>query len=342
MHRSGKQRIDRTAVVMQSMVRGAVQATRPIRLGHPMLFGVDVVRDIPYAHQSKSQTLDIIRPRGRTDTLPVIIYVHGGGFHMMSKDTHWPITTTLARAGYLVVSVDYRLAPKHPFPVPLADACAATIWVTRNIMQYGGDRERIAYAGESAGANLVTALAIASCFPRTETYARALFEAAPNPRAVIAACGILQVSDSSRFLRRRRVPTWVQNYLHVVCNSYLTWDAQSAGAHSLADPLLILEDRNTTPGCRLPPFHVFCGTRDPLLDDTRRLATALRQRGERVDAHVYPGGVHAFHVLAFQRIARQCWRRQLKFLQRHMALDYQATLSEVSNVSRTQRVASEI
>jgi len=323
---------------MQALVRRAVQASRPLPLAHGRLWGVDVIKNVPYAYQAPEQTLNIIRPKGRTDTLPVVIYVHGGGFHMMSKDTHWPITAVLARAGYLVVSVDYRLAPEHPYPVPLADTCAAVIWVQKNIATYGGDPERLAYAGDSAGGNLVASLAIAGCFPRSETYARALYEAAPAVKAVISACGIYQVSDPERFRRRRKVPGWVDKYLHVVCLNYLGGKALPEGGYSLADPLLLLEDSEYQSERPLPPFHLFCGTRDPLLDDTRRLATALRKRCVPVDAHLYPGGIHEFHIFAFQQIARQCWRRQLNFLSQHLALDTAARAQR--SLSRNKRLTA--
>jgi acetyl esterase/lipase len=110
-----------------------------------------------------------------------------------------------------------------------------------------------------------------------------------------------------------------------VCRNYLGCDSARQEVNSLADPLLLLEDSSYESARPLPPFHVFCGTRDPLLDDTRRLATALRQRNVMVDAQIYPGGVHDFHVLAFQRIARQCWRRQLQFLERQLAPEQQNT-----------------
>jgi acetyl esterase len=316
-------RLQRTAAatsVMHRVTRRLVGLQRPVPLANRERYGVTYERNIEYVRGSKENTVDIYRPVGRTDTLPVLMYVHGGGFHMLSKDSHWPLTVAYARQGFLVVSVDYRLAPKHPYPAAIADVCAAAVWVKKNIARYGGDPEQITFAGESAGGNLVTALTVACSFERDELYARAVYEANIQPKAVIAACGILQVSDPGRFRRRRngRIPPWVNMYIHMVCGTYLGGKTlKSRSGASLADPLLILEEdtEHTRP---LPPFHAFVGTKDPLIHDTRRLAAALERRGTTCDDRYYKGGIHAFHVLLFQKIARDCWQEQFRFLKKHM------------------------
>ena len=121
----------------------------------------EVIRDIPYAGESgHPHTLDIYRPRDAVSgPRPVMFYIHGGGFVILSKDTHWMFGYEYARRGFITVNVNYRLAPRHPYPLPLQDVAQALAWVVDNIEQYGGDPGHICFAGESAGGNLATALA---------------------------------------------------------------------------------------------------------------------------------------------------------------------------------------
>jgi acetyl esterase len=75
----------------------------------------------------------------------------------------------------------------------------------------------------------------------------------------------------------------------------------------------------------LPPFFVPVGTRDPLLDDTRRLEKALAGLNVPCEARYYPGGIHAFHAMVWDPAARRCWRDALAFLDRHMRRHMPAT-----------------
>ena len=78
---------------------------------------------------------------------------------MLSKDTHRVMALAYARRGYVVFTINYRLGPEHLFPAPLEDASPhALVWVREHCARFGGDPSRLAIAGESAGANLVTAL----------------------------------------------------------------------------------------------------------------------------------------------------------------------------------------
>src|SRR5690606_7801756 len=142
-------------------------------------------------------------PVDRDGPLPTVLYVHGGAFRSLSRRTHWLMGLAFARAGFVVANVDYRLAPAHPFPAAVQDVCAAYTWWAAHAADHGGDPGRLVLAGESAGANLVTSLAICAAWRRPEPWARAVFDAGVAPRAVLPACGILQVSRAERFLERR-------------------------------------------------------------------------------------------------------------------------------------------
>ena len=301
----------------KAFFHGLSSAGRLHPASRPEVHNVEVFRDVPYAVSADTaHRLDVYRPAGEKEVLPVVLYVHGGGFQLLSKDTHWLMGLVFARAGYVVCNISYRLAPKHPFPAALEDACAALEWVCSHVAEYGGDARRLVLAGESAGANLVCALMVASCYRRSEPYARRIFDIGVVPRAVILGCGILQVSDPGRFARRRRLPRLVAQMINDVSAGYMRGVRGNA---ELADPLLVLE-HGDPPQRPLPPTFAFVGTRDPILDDTRRVARALDRLGVPHEARYYPGELHAFHALMMRKAARDCWRDKLAFLARALTL----------------------
>ncbi|VVE38092.1 alpha/beta hydrolase [Pandoraea fibrosis] len=103
----------------------------------------------------------IYRPQDSESGVPTVVFFHGGGFVLGSVALMDDIARKLCRdMRAVVVSVEYRLAPEHPFPAAHDDALSATRWVIRNVSTLGGDPSRIAVAGESAGANLATSAAL--------------------------------------------------------------------------------------------------------------------------------------------------------------------------------------
>jgi acetyl esterase len=289
----------------------------------PKRHGVEVETDLLYGPHEQWHQLDIYRPAHRPRPWPVVFYVHGGAFHLLSKDTHWLMGLVFARFGYLVINISYRLAPKHPFPAAIEDTCLAFRWTAERLRELGGDPTRVAVAGESAGGNLITALTLAACQRRPEPWAREVYECGVVPRAALPFCAMLQVSRPERFAARRALPRWVDGMIRDASATYLHGVAPHTAA--LADPLRVIEDaadpRGQAPPAfdrALPPFFAPVGTRDPLLDDTRRLEKALARLGVPCEAHYYPGGIHAFHALIWNPGAQRCWRDALAFLDRHV------------------------
>lgn len=291
---------------------------------NPKRHGIEVERDIIYGDDHQWHALDIYRPITRPKPWPVVFYAHGGAFHLLSKDTHWLMGLVFARYGYLVVNISYRLAPKHPYPAAIQDTCTAYKWLATHIDDLGGDRERVAVAGESAGGNLITALTLAACQRRPEAWAREVFDLGLVPKAALPFCAMLEVSNPERFSERRPLPRWVDGMIRDASSSYLHGHPRTPGPKTaLADPLRVLESAAGLPHDPhferpLPAFFAPVGTRDPLLDDTRRLEKALDALNVPVEARYYPGGIHAFHALIWDPAARRCWRDALAFLDRHM------------------------
>lgn len=276
------------------------------------MHGVEVLRDVAYGPYGTAHQLDVYRPVARRGPLPAVLYLHGGGFRILSKETHWLMGLAFAREGFVVFNANYRLAPDHPFPAAAQDACAVYRWVLDNAARYGGDAARVVVAGESAGANLATVLTVAACYERPEPWARAVFDRGAVPIAAIPACGILQVTDIARFQRRRALPPVLTDRIAEVGRGYV--GATDPAYGGLADPLCVLEV--DAPRRALPPFFVPVGTADPILDDSRRLAAALARHGVDHEARYYDGEVHAFHAFVWRDAARCCWADTHRFLDR--------------------------
>ena len=95
----------------------------------PEAHGVEVIRDIAYTPSGKREhLLDVYRPANRKGLLPVVLYVHGGGFRILSKDSHWIMGLGYARRGFVVFNVNYHLGAENPFPSALHDCAKAYRW----------------------------------------------------------------------------------------------------------------------------------------------------------------------------------------------------------------------
>jgi acetyl esterase len=311
------------AAAVDGFFNGFSRLARLHPQARPSRHAVEHLRDIRYEDGTmREHLLDVYRPAPTHPARrpwPMVFYVHGGGFRILSKDTHWIMGLGFARRGYIVFNVSYRLAPKHRFPSAIEDVCRAFCWVMKNAERYGADPTRVVLAGESAGANLAASLAVTLAYERDEPFARAAYATGVVPKAVVPACGVFQVSDIGRLKRRKPgMSSFIADRLAEVEAAYLGPDpATGSRERELADPLLVFE-RGEKPSRPIPPFFLPVGTRDPLLPDTRRMAEALRNLGGvAVDAY-YPGELHAFHALVMREQARRCWRDTFDFLDEHV------------------------
>jgi acetyl esterase len=216
-----------------------------------------------------------LRPRvgGR---LPLIVYLHGGGWTFGSVDTHDRLMRLLALAAdAAVLGVDYRLAPEHPHPGPLEDCLAAIRWVREQAQELEVDPTRTALAGDSAGANLALAALLVlrdagEPLPKGAALFYGCYAARPN------TASHARFGDGSYRLSTVEMNWFWRNYL----------GAAPAGT-ALAEPLYA-DLRG------LPPLHLTLAALDPLADDTRELAERLAAAGVVHAAREYPGMVHGF------------------------------------------------
>jgi len=301
-----------SAMVVDGFFSSISKVGRALPAANPERHGVEQIEDISYGPHGTANLLDIWRPVDRPGDLPVVLYIHGGGFRSLSKDSHWLMALTLARRDYLVVNINYRLSPEHAYPAHIQDVCTAWLWALENVAEHGGDPARMVIAGESAGANLAMALTVACCYPRPEPWARAVYDAGVVPKVVAPACGLFQVSDVRRYQRAGLTNRFSQAVLSDCEDCYLPDEDQRANP-GLADPVCIIEQ--AAPSRPLPAAFLPVGGLDPLKEDNRRMAQALSDRGVDVMDRLYPGEMHAFHALVFRKQARQCWKEMFEFME---------------------------
>lgn len=212
---------------------------------------------------------------------PGVVFFHGGGWVVCDLETHDVICRGLARrAGAIVVSVDYRLAPEHKFPAGLDDCFAATRWVAENAKDLGIDPSRLAVAGDSAGGNLATVVAI-------------LARDAGGPKLALQ-CLVYPVTDLSS-LDTPSYREFAEGYdLSQVKMDWFRglYLSQPEDRFSWqASPLLAADLSG------LPPAVVIIAECDPLRDEGEAYARRLEQAGVPVRLIWYPGMIHPFFAM---------------------------------------------
>jgi acetyl esterase len=212
------------------------------------------------------------------ERLPIVLYVHGGGWTFGDIDTHDGIMRHLAEAsGSAVLGFDYRLAPEHPFPAPMDDCLAVLHHIEHGGLSSAIDAGRIALAGDSAGANialgaLITRREKKQTLPRTAVLFYGCF-APIFDTASHRSCG------DGRFILGTEMMRWYWNNYLGTC--------PGASAPPACAPLNA-DLRN------LPPLYLNAAGLDPLLDDTTLLSARLAAAGVRHTVDVWPGVVHGF------------------------------------------------
>ena len=250
-----------------------------------------------------SLRLRIYTPVGEKP-FPVTVFMHGGGFVVGDLDTQDMIARALCAWGEtIVVSVDYRLAPEHPFPAASDDSFAALQWAAASAHELGGDPARLALAGDSAGANLAAAAAL-----------RARDEGGPAVRALVNMYGSCNYpSDDTPSSREfSDGPILRKDDVDWFWEQYLTDPAQQDDPQ--ASPL------RASTHADLPPAFVATAECDPSRDDAERFAAKLADAGVAVEAKRYAGMVHGFASwVGFLPGARDVLGDAGTFLKKHLA-----------------------
>ncbi|HEY7626580.1 MAG TPA: alpha/beta hydrolase [Ilumatobacteraceae bacterium] len=276
------------AVLLEGMAAGgapkihevSVDEARLMAVAEPMLalageqIEVGSVVDITIPVDDAEIGARVYSPRG-DGPHPVVVFFHGGGWVICNLDSHDNVARSICRdAEAIVVSVDYRLAPEHPFPTPVHDAFAATKWVAANATAFGGDPQRLAVCGDSAGGNLS---AVVTQMARDAGGPAIAFAALIYPAVDMTWQGGSLIENSKGFFLEEESMTWFMNH-------YLT---EADRRNPLASPALH-PDLSGLPAC----FITTCEY-DPLRDEGEAYGEALRANGVAVETKRYDGLIHA-------------------------------------------------
>jgi acetyl esterase len=244
----------------------------------PMPGGVDI-SDTSVPGPAGQIPVKVFRPSGTSGELPLLIYIHGGGWVICSPNTHAKLCAELSLgANCVVASLDYRMAPENPAPASLDDCVAAIKHIVANASEFGADGSRFAIGGDSAGGNLTAAAAL-----------RLRDEGGPQAKLLLLLYGAYTgdltlpsvIENGEGKILTRQAMEWFYNH-------YLS------GGASTDDPY-IAPIRGDLKG--LPPAHLIVGSLDPLLDDSKLFSKALTAAGVRNTLTVYDGQVHVFMQL---------------------------------------------
>ena len=209
--------------------------------------------------------------------LPIIVFLHGGGFVIGNIDSHDPTCQQLAtRVPAVVVSVDYRLAPEHPFPAPVEDCWAALAWAASHASELGADPARLAVAGDSAGGNLSAVIARRA---RDAGGPAVAFQLLIYPATDMTRSHASHKENGEGYMLTTDSMDWFMGH-------YFAADADQL--HADASPQFVKDLSG------LPPALVITAEFDPLRDEGEAYGEALRSAG--VDARVsrYDGMIHGF------------------------------------------------
>lgn len=240
-------------------------------------------------------------PQGAPAVTPGLLFLHGGGFVIGNPETHDRLARELAHGiGARVVSLDYALAPEHPFPAGLNDCVDAMEWLGDHGRTLGIDPARLAIGGDSAGANLSAATAL-----RLRDERRG-----PAIRAALLIYGRFAEGDTPS------ITAWGDRDL-VLSRTIMDWfhAHYTGGEPRPGDPHIAPLNADLT---GFPPSIVVCGTLDPLLSDSQLFAAALEKAGVPAEVHIYEDGIHAFVQMSLLDMAGDAIAKLCAFAKRQL------------------------
>lgn len=234
---------------------------------------------------------------GRENAACLIDY-HGGGFVLPAAPYHYSLAKEYAlRAGCKVLFVQYRLAPKYPFPIPPEDCYAAYVWVLDHAGELGIDPRRVAVCGDSAGGQLATVVCLMA-----------------KDRGRALPCGQMMIYPAAGNAETESMKKYTDTPM---CNSK---DIEKYGALYRPDPAVgnnVYASPVEAPSlAELPEAYIETAEFDCLRDGGILYAKRLRQFGVACELHNTEGTIHGFDIVLDSRIVRECVDRRIAFLKR--------------------------
>lgn len=243
----------------------------------------------------------IYRPTDATGTLPGIYFIHGGGMILGDIDGEDAVATQICeRVDAVVVSVEYRLAPEHPYPAPVEDCYAGLVWMARHAGELRFDPDRLAVYGGSAGGGLTIAI---SMLARDRGFPALRFQMPIYPMIDDRneTPSSYEITDIGLWDRAGNIEAW-------------KWYLGDGKPDQYAAPARS-EDLTG-----LPPTFIDVGTVDLFRDEDITFAMRLMQAGVPTELHVNPGAYHAAEVFAPEcELSGVIWARRIEALRRALA-----------------------
>lgn len=268
----------------------------------PDLTGLEVTNERLRAADGHEVSVRVFRPEGGRG-VPALLYIHGGGFVVGGVETEAAGSALLARTlGIVVVSVEYRLAPEHPYPAGLDDCMTALGWMHDQAEQLGIDAVRVGVLGQSAGGGLAAAVAL-----------RARDEG--GPPLCFQFLGIPELDDRLDTPSMRRfvdTPMWNRP------NAELSWRYYLGGLDGNI-PCYAAPARAEDLG-GLPTAYISAMEFDPLRDEAIAYASRMLQTGVSVELHVYPGTFHGSSAIPHAEVSHRIQTEMSEAVRRGLGL----------------------
>ncbi|HEY4214441.1 MAG TPA: alpha/beta hydrolase [Steroidobacteraceae bacterium] len=238
----------------------------------------------------------------RKDATGALLHMHAGGLIMGAPEMDAARNVELVRAtGCAILSVEYRLAPEHPYPAALEDCHAALVWFSARTTSFGIASDRIGLIGESAGGGLAAALALA----------------ARDRKSAHLTCQVLiypMLAPPEHSADPSTPAPHTGRYIWTRASNRFAWSAYLSGVP--------MDKATLAPLVRdvsgLPPTFMAVGDLDLFVHDNLAYVGKLLAAGCSVDAHVYPGAVHGFDRAVEAPVTLRYTRELVGFIQRHL------------------------
>ncbi|MFI9755831.1 alpha/beta hydrolase [Streptomyces collinus] len=261
-------------------------------------------RQVPGPRGEPDISLLICRPAAEpAGPRPVIYHVHGGGMVIGTNRVGVDVPLAWAQAlDAVVVSVEYRLAPEHPYPAPVEDVYAGLLWTADHAAEIGADPERIVIAGASAGGGLCAALALLTRDRK-----------GPQPIGQVLMCPMLDDrNDTPSTYQMAGLGVWDRTA------NETGWTALLGSRRGGPDVPAYAAPARAEDLTGLPPAFLDVGSAETFRDEVVAYASRIWQAGGVAELHVWPGGFHGFDGFAPQaavsqaaRGAQAAWLRRL-------------------------------
>ena len=269
-----------------------------VRPGEPTPVAQVIDRTIP--GPDGDIRIRIYRPHA-TEGLPLLVFMHGGGFILGDLDSHDEAARVLTMlTGCVTVAVDYRLAPEYPFPAAPADCYTALTWAAGHAGEFGADGARIAVIGDSAGGNLAAVMAL-KC--RDEGGPALRGQVLIYPAADLEDANNLQPAPDGQFYVLNREDGAYFNSLYLVDFAH--------ARHPHASPMFAEDLKG------LPPALVITAEFDPLCPQGEAFARKLQEAGVETRLHRYAGAIHGFATFPTP-MGRQCLQEAADWLKERL------------------------